>query len=380
MDGGTAQGDSMSAESWVEQGKTLAKDTSTNSWALARWLVEGEDAGYLTGDKPAKRYAAAAQITGMSVGSLRVYAHTARHSVLTQVNGGGISFAHAKAVASQPPEVQRELLAKVTAESWTVAQLNKAMPKPERTPKPKTDKVTLELPEGVLGNMTTLAKTRHLDVSEVIAQACAEYVKANAQELSAASEVAVSNMVDVGVRMGDKQRERVAPLVAALPTERIYAKNYTQLLRARVTRLVLLCRPSTFSALVDKYNEVYGTGRFPYLAVRRDLSTMLEKYGLVHDRVTVVNKAGVCGSKPGTPVPDSWTPEQEDMALDNLHADCVRNESTKPAPDLERLIAMLIGWGVVEKPTEREVHDHRRQRQAMALAGLPMCIESELVH
>jgi hypothetical protein len=87
---------------WMKQGESLAKAKNGNQWAIADWMCRGE------GDfKRSKPYQVAATATGMTVETLRQFAHTARN-VLTRVNG--LSFGHHRLVAEYTPEEQKRFL------------------------------------------------------------------------------------------------------------------------------------------------------------------------------------------------------------------------------------------------------------------------------
>ncbi len=87
---------------WAKQGESLATAKSGNQWAIAEWMCKGE--GEFKKSKP---YAVAAKATGMTVETLRQFAHTARN-VLTRVNG--LSFGHHRLVAEYRPEEQKRFL------------------------------------------------------------------------------------------------------------------------------------------------------------------------------------------------------------------------------------------------------------------------------
>jgi hypothetical protein len=87
---------------WKKQGESLAKAKNGNQWAIADWMCKGE------GDfKRSKPYQVAAIATGMTLETLRQFAHTARN-VLTRVNG--LSFGHHRLVAQYSSEEQKRFL------------------------------------------------------------------------------------------------------------------------------------------------------------------------------------------------------------------------------------------------------------------------------
>ena len=100
-------------DQWKKKGKSLAKAKNGNQWAIADWMCKGE-----TDFKKCKPYEVASKATGMTVGTLRQFAHTARN-VLTRVNG--LSFGPHRLVAEYTPEEQIRLLKQATADKESVA-------------------------------------------------------------------------------------------------------------------------------------------------------------------------------------------------------------------------------------------------------------------
>src|SRR5436190_1156109 len=90
-------------ERWKRHGATLAKAKNGNQWAIADWMLEGED-----GFKEKIAYKAAASVTGMEIETLRTFAFVARN-VSTRVDG--LSFGHHRLVAGiKDPKKQMGML------------------------------------------------------------------------------------------------------------------------------------------------------------------------------------------------------------------------------------------------------------------------------
>jgi hypothetical protein len=89
-------------EHWVNEGRALK--VSEHQWDIADWLLRGEKISGLSNKEAYKR---AVTLTGMTEGTLRQFAHTARN-VLTRVNG--LSFGHHRLVAKYTPEQQKRYL------------------------------------------------------------------------------------------------------------------------------------------------------------------------------------------------------------------------------------------------------------------------------
>jgi DNA-binding transcriptional MerR regulator len=94
--------DPRKLDQWKKNGQLLAKAKNANQWAIADWMCKGEDEF-----KKKKPYQVAATATGMTIGTLRQFAYTARH-VLTRVNG--LFFGHHRLVAEYTPEQQARFL------------------------------------------------------------------------------------------------------------------------------------------------------------------------------------------------------------------------------------------------------------------------------
>jgi hypothetical protein len=87
---------------WKKKGESLARAKWSNQWKIAAWMLKGED-----NFKRKQREEVAVKATGMTVETLRQFAHTARN-VLTRVNG--LSFGHHRLVAQYTPEQQARYL------------------------------------------------------------------------------------------------------------------------------------------------------------------------------------------------------------------------------------------------------------------------------
>ena len=94
--------DPRKLDQWKKKGQSLAKAKNANQWAIADWMCKGEDEF-----KKKKPYQVAATATGMTIGTLRQFAYTARH-VLTRVNG--LFFGHHRLVAEYTAEEQKRFL------------------------------------------------------------------------------------------------------------------------------------------------------------------------------------------------------------------------------------------------------------------------------
>lgn len=94
--------DARKLERWKKQGESLARKKNSNQWAIADWMCIGEN-----DFKKKKPYPVAAAATGMTVETLRQFAHTARR-VLTRVNG--LYFGHHRLVTEYQPAEQKRLL------------------------------------------------------------------------------------------------------------------------------------------------------------------------------------------------------------------------------------------------------------------------------
>ena len=94
--------DQLVFKQWVNDGKALK--VSEHQWAIADWILRGEK---ISGLSNKEAYSRAVKLTGMTEGTLRQFAHTARN-VLTRVNG--LSFGHHRLVAKYNPEQQKRFL------------------------------------------------------------------------------------------------------------------------------------------------------------------------------------------------------------------------------------------------------------------------------
>lgn len=125
-------------QEWQAAGKKLAKAHREDTWAVARWIACAQAVGW------DRKYAWASKITGLSEGTCKQYAHTARAS--TQVNPE-LGFAHHRLVAALPAPLQAEWLDRAARENMTVTELDselkKSIGRNGRGPRPRCTRVPL---------------------------------------------------------------------------------------------------------------------------------------------------------------------------------------------------------------------------------------------
>jgi hypothetical protein len=146
QDGGYCDPELVSDEdydSWRDRGEKLCFDAADHQWALGDWIVEGEylwDVAAAIRNRRFKHgvYMAAADITGLSVATIKDYAYVARN-VPEERRNAILSFGHHKLIASLPEKQQLESLSEMELGHLTVGDarrriqycLNGAKPKPE---------------------------------------------------------------------------------------------------------------------------------------------------------------------------------------------------------------------------------------------------------
>jgi hypothetical protein len=91
-----------------------------HQWAIADWMLDGEESFGKTKAGKTKAYDEAEKITGFTRGTLEQFAHTAKKvSLLTRVKG--LSFGHHRLVAQYIPEKQARYLKHAKDNKETVA-------------------------------------------------------------------------------------------------------------------------------------------------------------------------------------------------------------------------------------------------------------------
>lgn len=134
-------GDNAFAE-WRREGEDLTRDAADHQWALGDWIVRGEELKEVAGITQDQRfkhavYSAAANITGLSVYTIKDYAYVARN-VASDDREPTLSFGHHKLVSALPRDKQRELLQEMQLGNLTVGDardrvkfvVNQGKPKP----------------------------------------------------------------------------------------------------------------------------------------------------------------------------------------------------------------------------------------------------------
>lgn len=104
----------LSLSEWAEVGENLGRANRASAWWVGDWVNYGEDVGYTSRAK----YDEAERITGLSGGTLRIYAHVARRfQIVDRIND--LTFAHHRLVAPiETQEERSEILALAAAEDW----------------------------------------------------------------------------------------------------------------------------------------------------------------------------------------------------------------------------------------------------------------------
>jgi hypothetical protein len=115
---------------WRKQGDEINLKAKDHQWELGRWVVTGEDMKQIAGEVADQRfkhsvYAAAADITGYTINSIKSFATVVRN-VPEEIKDDfpTLSFAHLKLVAKfdQEPNKQRDLLTEMLIGDLKVAQ------------------------------------------------------------------------------------------------------------------------------------------------------------------------------------------------------------------------------------------------------------------
>jgi hypothetical protein len=101
-------------ERWRAEGERLLIDAAEHQWALGDWIVRGEEfkeIASITRDQSFKHgiYSGAAEITGLSVDTIKDYAYVARN-VPEEIRVKTLAFGHHKLVAGLSEEEQRKQL------------------------------------------------------------------------------------------------------------------------------------------------------------------------------------------------------------------------------------------------------------------------------
>jgi hypothetical protein len=153
QDGGYCDPELVSDEeydSWRDRGEKLCFDAADHQWALGYWIVEGEDLWDLATAIRNRRfkhgvYMAAADITGLSVATIKDYAYVARN-VPEEIRNKTLSFGHHKLIAGLEREQQLAFLSEMAVGHLTVGDarrriqyVNRAKPKPKTESKDKAD-------------------------------------------------------------------------------------------------------------------------------------------------------------------------------------------------------------------------------------------------
>jgi len=133
---------------WREEGVRLLFEATAHQWAIAEWIMRGEDMKEIASDTRDQRfkhaiYSAASDIFDFTVNMVKDYAYVARN-VPPEIRVEELSFGHHKLVASLSPELQRKFLTEMQTGRLTIGdskrrirhELNQGQPKP----KPNDDK------------------------------------------------------------------------------------------------------------------------------------------------------------------------------------------------------------------------------------------------
>lgn len=151
-DGGYFETEVVSDEefdAWRERGEKLSFDAADHQWALGDWIVEGDelrDAASLTRSQRFKHgvYNSAADVTGLSVPTIKDYAYVAR-SVPEEMRVKTLSFGHHKLIAGLPREQQLKFLDEMQAGRLNVGDARRRIKyllsraKPESKPNDKAN-------------------------------------------------------------------------------------------------------------------------------------------------------------------------------------------------------------------------------------------------
>ncbi len=135
---------------WLAAGAELGRDHAKAQWNIGDWLNGGFQLRELNDGDRHSIYGMAAEVTGLKIPTLRVYAHVAR-SVNSNIRDYSLNFAQHQLVASLPEEKQRQALAGMHFKSVEMSRTWLNLPstraslkldenngRPPKNPKPKT--------------------------------------------------------------------------------------------------------------------------------------------------------------------------------------------------------------------------------------------------
>jgi hypothetical protein len=136
-------------DAWRERGEKLSFDAADHQWALGDWIVEGDElrgAASLTRSQCFKHgvYNFAADVTGLSVATIKDYAYVAR-SVPEEMRVKTLSFGHHKLIAGLEREQQLAFLSEMEVGHLTVGDARRRIKyllsraKPESKPNDKAN-------------------------------------------------------------------------------------------------------------------------------------------------------------------------------------------------------------------------------------------------
>jgi hypothetical protein len=131
-------------DAWREEGEKLSFNAAQHQWDLGDWVVRGEELKAMastTRDQRFKHavYSSAADITGLSIATIKDYAYVARNVPEDIRERATLGFGHHKLVAGLPRKQQLEFLSEMQLGHLTVGDararirfvLNQGQPKPQ---------------------------------------------------------------------------------------------------------------------------------------------------------------------------------------------------------------------------------------------------------
>jgi hypothetical protein len=105
-------------DAWREEGEKLSFHASAHQWTLGDWIVQGEELKEIAGitrNQEFKHgvYSVAADITGLSVATIKDYAYVARNVPDDGRRNAKLGFGHHKLIAGLPEKLQLEFLSEM---------------------------------------------------------------------------------------------------------------------------------------------------------------------------------------------------------------------------------------------------------------------------
>jgi hypothetical protein len=154
----------ISFAQWEAMGKRLAGLADMATWALADWILYGRERPW------GHRYTTAMELTGLSYGTVRVYATIAARFERAR-RRPQLSFSHHALVASLETQQQDYWLLRAARDGWSYHKLHDELAKSssvERAPNPRSRRpaLTLRVDEPTLTKWQAAAKRSRLPLEQ----------------------------------------------------------------------------------------------------------------------------------------------------------------------------------------------------------------------